>query len=126
MHRSRLPLGEGRRGCCTAPGHEGELPSDADLRESCNLGYAAACGRLPAGRVADAVRFAVTQDAGSWIEVAWVLERAHRPAGSGALTYDTVRGAWKSEHPDARIQRMAVCYLEAYLLRRHPQTASAD
>src|SRR5260370_2007562 len=57
-HPARLPLGCGWSGCCTAPGHEGEVPSAHQLHE-CNLGYALGCGRLPKQRTWDAVRFFV-------------------------------------------------------------------
>ena len=50
LHPSRLPLGAGWDGHCSAPGHEGARPSDQELQEFCNLGYAAKCSRLPAER----------------------------------------------------------------------------
>ena len=52
-HPARLPLGGGWSGRCTAPGHEGEIPTQSALEEFCNLGYAARCGRLrDASRIA--------------------------------------------------------------------------
>ena len=59
----RLPLGAGWMGTCTAPGHEGRRPSDEELKSGCNLGYAKACSRLPAGRHADAVCVRVAKSA---------------------------------------------------------------
>jgi hypothetical protein len=58
LHPGRLPLGCGWSGQCTAPGHAGEVPSQEELREFCNLGYAEGCGRLPRERAWDSVRFA--------------------------------------------------------------------
>src|SRR6478735_4521296 len=57
-HPARLPLGSSWRGSCLAPSHEQETLSAIEL-ESCNLGYAKSCPRLPQERVCDAVRFAV-------------------------------------------------------------------
>ncbi len=42
----------------------------------------------------------------------------HRPAGHGNLEYDCSSGKWLFPHPDARIQQMAQCYLESYMLKR--------
>ena len=36
LHPSRLPLGAGWDGHCSAPGHEGTRPSDQELHEFCN------------------------------------------------------------------------------------------
>jgi hypothetical protein len=57
LHASRLPLGCGWTGHCTAPGHENAAPSPEELRDFCNLGYAENCGRLPRERAWDSVRF---------------------------------------------------------------------
>ena len=118
IHPSRLPLGAGWHGHCGAPGHEGIQPSDEELHRLCNLGYASSCPRLPVERFSDAVRFSLARDCGSQLHVWFVLESAHRPAGHGSLEYDVSRGQWLSSHPDPRIQKMADCYLQSYLLRR--------
>jgi hypothetical protein len=119
-HPSRLPLGAGWNGVCRAPGHEPAEPSQPALQQLCNLGYATGCSRLPKERTADAVRFSVARDRGSQLELWFVCERGHRPADYGKLDYDRASGRWSSRHPDAGIQKMAECYLEAYLLRRIP------
>jgi hypothetical protein len=118
LHPSRLPLGAGWRGECCAPGQQGIEPSDHELREWCNLGYASGCSRLPQERAFDAVRFSVVCDGSDQVRVCFVLESAHRPAGHGWLAYDHSLARWTSVHPDLRIQRMAECYLESYLQRR--------
>ena len=117
-HPARLPLGAGWAGCCGAPGHEGVEPSDEELREGCNLGYAASCPRLPQQRPYDAVRFSVARDGGSQVILWYACEVDHRPFDYGQLEYDGSRAQWISSHPDPRIQKMAECYLESYALRK--------
>jgi hypothetical protein len=125
LHAGRLPLGCGWSGQCTAPGHEGEVPSQEELREFCNLGYAEGCGRLPREREWDSVRFAartVGRDGengtGGHIQVRYVCERAHRPAEHGMLEFDSAEARWKQPHRDRRVQRMAECFLESYTKKR--------
>lgn len=118
IHPARLPLGTGWQGHCAAPGHEGLKPTDSELREFCNLGYASGCSRLPRDRAADAVRFSVTRDYGNQLTVCFVRECSHRPAGHGILEYDLILGGWTSLHADPCVQRMADCYLQSYLARR--------
>ncbi|HTM90438.1 MAG TPA: hypothetical protein VL155_19690 [Terriglobales bacterium] len=117
-HRARLPLGDGWQGHCTAPGHEGFVPGPEDLANLCNLGYARSCSHLPQERDWDAVRFSVARDKGNLVTVLYVCERDYRPADHGTLDYDWAIGRWRAMHPDPRIQKMAGCYLECYLLRR--------
>jgi hypothetical protein len=124
LHPSRLPLGGGWTGHCCAPGHEGAEPTNQELRELCNLGYAAGCSRLPKERVYDAVRFSIARDRGAQLQLWFVCESGHRPAGHGMLEYDLSLGQWVSSHSELRIQKMADCFLRSYLLRR-VQPASA-
>jgi hypothetical protein len=118
LHPSRLPLGGGWIGNCSAPGYEGAQPTNEELRELCNLGYAARCPRLPKERTSDAVRFSVARDHGARLLLWFVCESGHRPAAYGTLEFDISTGQWISSHSDARMQKMAECYLQAYLLRR--------
>ena len=118
LHPARLPLGAGWSGRCLAPGYEGQSPSDEELHQFCNLGYARCCPRLPKDRSADAVRFSVARDCGDRVVLFCVFELAHRPAGHGNLEYGCSSGKWLFPHPDARIQQMAQCYLESYMLKR--------
>jgi hypothetical protein len=123
LHPGRLPLGRGWSGQCTAPGHAGEVPSQEELREFCNLGYAEGCGRLPRERVWDSVRFAartVSGDgrSGERVQVRYVCERGHRPAEHGVLEFDPVESRWVELHRDSRVQRMAECFLESYIEKR--------
>src|SRR6202167_1461024 len=118
LHPSRLPLGGGWMGHCSAPGYEGTEPSNQELRELCNLGYAAGCARLPEDRAYDAVRFSIARDRGAQLELWFVCESSNCPASHGILEYDLSLGQWIRNHPDARIQKMAECYLQTYLVRR--------
>ncbi|HWY22210.1 MAG TPA: hypothetical protein VNX26_13375 [Candidatus Acidoferrum sp.] len=123
LHAGRLPLGCGWNGQCTAPGHEGEIPSSEELREFCNLGYAEDCGRLPRERVWDSVRFGarvVSEGNGTHgcIQVRYVCERGHRPAEHGVLAFDPADARWVERHRDERVQRMAECFLESYVEKR--------
>jgi hypothetical protein len=117
-HPARLPLGASWRGLCGAPGHEQTTPSNVEL-ESCNLGYAKSCPRLPKVRTYDAVRFVVANDSGSRISLQFVFETDHLPAGHGVLEYDQILGTWISSHSERGIQRLAECFLRSYLDRKN-------
>jgi hypothetical protein len=123
LHAMRLPLGCGWSGHCTAPGHEGESPSQNELRDFCNLGYAHDCARLPQERAWDSIRFAARTVCGEnatsgRIHVRYVCERGHRPAEHGMLEFDPVASQWRELHRDGRVQRMAECFLESYVEKR--------
>lgn len=130
-HPSRLPLGGGWRGHCTAPGHEGEQPAQHTLEAFCNLGYAGSCRWAPLIRNWDAVRFAVASppDAAQRIRgmgdgpatilrLHFVCERNHRPVENGSLEFDLSSATWPRRHDDGRIQKMAECFLELYLKKK--------
>ena len=129
-HPARLPLGCGWSGHCTAPGHEGEIPSQDILEAFCNLGYASSCAWAPQDRSWDAVRFSVSApaDAGrdketrpavaTVLRLLYVCERDHRPVAHGELTYDLATAAWTRPHEDPRIQKMAECFLDSYLKKK--------
>jgi hypothetical protein len=126
LHAGRLPLGCGWSGQCTAPEHEGEAPSQDELREFCNLGYAEGCGRLPRERVWDSVRFGARTQSGEGnnngtggrIQIRYVCERGHRPAEHGMLEFDVAEARWEQRHRDERVQRMAECFLSSYVEKR--------
>ncbi len=128
-NRPRLPLGDGWRGTCTAPGCEGAEPNDNELRELCNLGYAKRCPRLPKKRLWDAVRFSISREQDGKIVIYFVCEVDHRPGEHGALEFDAGTNAWTAPHRDPRVQKMAQCYLESYLERKtrpvHPGRPSS-
>ncbi len=128
LHARRLPLGSGWSGHCTAPGHEGETPSQEELRDFCNLGYAEGCERLPRQRMWDSVRFGARSADGEdksgisgRIHVRYVCEREHRPGEHGMLQFDFAEARWEHPHPDPRVQRMAECFLESYVEKRKKQ-----
>jgi hypothetical protein len=129
-HPARLPLGCGWKGHCTAPGHDGEVPSQDVLEAFCNLGYASGCSWAPSERDWDAVRLAVSaperptsenrrmgfgNKPARAIRLIYVCERDHRPRVHGELTFDLANATWLSKHDDPRVQKMAECFLESYL-----------
>jgi len=115
VHPGRLPLGAGYRGMCGAPGHEGLQPSDEELKQGCNLGYARNCARLPQDRAADAVRFSILRDRDGQIHMCYVSELNYLPREHGELQYDSVLRQWLSLHPEQRTQALAECFLQSYL-----------
>ena len=125
MHAARLPLGCGWSGHCAAPGHEGEVPSQEELRDFCNLGYAETCARLPQERPWDSVRFGARTvfngGKSGYIQIRYVCERGHFPVEHGVLEFDPVSARWEELHGDDRVQRMAECFLESYVERRKSQ-----
>ena len=116
-HPARLPLGASWRGTCLAPNHEQTTLSSIEL-ESCNLGYAKSCRRLPKERVCDAVRFAVMNESQDFVSVQYVLEKAYLPISQGMLAYDRHTKSWISSHADSSVQRKAECFLQSYLDRK--------
>jgi hypothetical protein len=138
QHPARLPLGAGWSGHCTAPGHEGDVPTQNNVESFCNLGYATGCTWAPQQRPWDAVRFAVSAPAQlnsrgqSWptqsspptdaqartLRLVYVCEHDHHPIANGELEFDLSQTTWIRRHDDTRIQRMAECFLDSYLKRR--------
>jgi hypothetical protein len=116
-HPARLPLGAAWRGTCSAAGHEETTITDREL-ESCNMGYAKSCPRLPKERTCDAVRFAVAKESSETISLHFVLESDHLPAGHGLLEYDRLLKAWIAPHPEPRTQKLAESFMRSYLERR--------
>jgi hypothetical protein len=116
----RLPLGAGFCGTCRA-GAEPVTPTEIELKDFCNLGYASRCARMPAERRADSLRFAVGNDEGDKITFQYVYEREHAPVEHGRLEYDYTTQRWLAPLDDACAQRQAECYLAGYLERR-PRT----
>ena len=117
LHPARLPLGAGWNGRCCAS-HDAMTPSDHALHQFCNLGNAAACPSLPRERDWDAVRFSVARAGAEQITLSYVCELGHAPVEHGKLVFDAIQGHWSDPHADARVQRLADCYLAAYRMRR--------
>lgn len=126
LHPARLPLGAGWAGTCGAPGHDGITPSTEDIRDRCNLGYATDCSRLPQERSCDSVRFSIARDTATQVRLCFVCEKAHEPTAHGILIYDAAAKQWLSSHSDLRIQKLAECYLQSYLLRRIQPASAGD
>jgi hypothetical protein len=119
IHPARLPLGTGWKGRCTAPAHDGNFPSDEQLRENCNVGYARNCPWCPPDRLWDSTRFGVSKESEQRITLSYIREKDHSPVEHGTLEYDPGLARWNSTHQDRRLQRMAECYLESYLSRKN-------
>jgi hypothetical protein len=126
FHPSRLPLGRGWQGYCTAPGHHGVIPEPQQLQNECSLGYSTACPRFPVERPWDAIRFAVSRENESLIQLVYVCEKSHLPAEHGNLEYRVQYAQWAVPHPDPRIQKKAECFLESWLERKHPACSVDD
>ncbi|MGA2966376.1 MAG: hypothetical protein ABSD64_09195 [Terriglobales bacterium] len=116
-HASRLPLGAGWTGNCRASGQEVEA-SDAQVREFCNLGYAAGCPHLPRRRDWDAVRFSVVRAGREQVTIGFICELDHAPIEHGKLTFDLAGEVWVNPHADVRVHRLANCYLQTYRARQ--------
>lgn len=114
---ARLPLGAGFNGTCRA-GDVETTPTEIELRNFCNLGYACGCSRMPKTRPCDGVRFAVARDEESRVILHYVSEREHQPVEYGRLEYDCVAKEWPFPLRDACLQRQAECYVAVYLERR--------
>jgi hypothetical protein len=118
---ARLPLGAGFNGTCRAA--DGEItPTEGELRDFCNIGYACECLRMPRTRRADGVRFAVARDEESRIILHYVSEREHEPVEYGRLEYDCMSKSWLAPLRDVCLQRQADVYLAIYLERRPRKT----
>ena len=85
--------------------------------DHCNLGYPR-CDRVPEQRHADAVRFSVAASSDAQVVLLYACELDHHPAEHGRMEFDLRAGKWSATGVDSRIQRMAECYLEAYLERK--------
>lgn len=94
------------------------MPSEEQLRHSCNLGYAHKCPWRPQERQWDSTRFGVSKESEQRITLRYVCEKDHRPVQHGNLEYELLLSRWTCTHPDTRLQRMAECYLESYLLKK--------
>jgi hypothetical protein len=122
---ARLPLGAGFTGTCHAAADE-IAPSEHELREFCNIGYAGECCRMPVERHSDDVRFALARDEESRIVLHYVSERFHEPVEYGRLEYDCRTGRWLAPMRDPCLQRQAECFVAVYLERRPRKSESSQ
>lgn len=54
----------------------------------------------------------------SLIRLIYVCERNHRPVERGELEFDLQGSRWLRRHDDARLQKMAECFLGSFLQKR--------
>ena len=114
---ARLPLGAGFNGSCRA-GAEEVAPTETELRDFCNIGYASGCPRMPRSCFSDGVRFAVARDEGARVILHYASERGHEPVEVGRIEYDCTTKSWVAPLRDPCLQRQADVYLSVYLERR--------
>jgi hypothetical protein len=118
-HDAMLPLGDSWAGVCRAAPDRPSPPDDAILRPLCNLGYARGnCARFPEGDGPDAVRFAISSDAGEALRISYVIERDHHPFAHGRLEYFTASGAFAERPCGEILERQAQAYVESYRRRK--------
>src|SRR5207302_5814369 len=117
---------------CKGAGHEDGVPSQEVRQNFCNLGYASSCRWAPTERRWDAVGVVgvspgkrlgeeekiPSENAARVLRLTVVYEQNNRPAGQGELEFDLSSATWLCRHEDNRIQKMAECFLEAYLRKR--------
>lgn len=113
----RLPLGAGFEGACTATGTQ-SVPSEAELRDFCNVGYAGRCSKLPVERRGDAVRFSVAMEKDGLVILRYACERDHAPVEHGELHYEPSSRLFRNAPADSVLRRQAECYMAAYLERK--------
>jgi hypothetical protein len=58
--------------------------------------------------------------------IRYVCEREHRPAEHGVLEFQAAEATWKQKHRDARLQRMAECFLETWLKKKQRMTGVSE
>ena len=114
-----LPLGRRWDGECraTAPGRR---PDPDTVNGVCCLGYARGrCVNFPENpESADAVRFHITRDGGTTIELYCVLERDHHPFAHGPLEYSPALRRFGEMPFGPIVARQAEAYLESYRSRK--------
>jgi hypothetical protein len=113
-----LPLGAGFRGLCGAPGHDGVIPTDEELKHECNLGYAKNCSRLPKERESDAVRFSVLRDRDGQVSICYISELNYLPREQGTLHYALEQKNWSDSKAGSNVKTLAQAFLESYLRKR--------
>ena len=84
------------------------------------MGYATNCHRLPEERACDAVRFSVSRESGKLLTIWYVCETGHRPTTHGMLQYDGAVQGVECSHADAKIQKLAECFVHTYLAKKIP------
>jgi hypothetical protein len=52
------------------------------------------------------------------LHLRYVCERNHLPVEHGDLEFDLSLATWLRRHDDARVQKMAECFLESYLKKK--------
>lgn len=115
-----LPLGDVWTGvCCAVPEHPWQ-PDDTRIYQLCNLGYVReTCERFPTGEGPDAIRFNISGDNESALQISYVIERDHHPFAHGSLEYSRAQGGFAASSPaESSLARQAAAYASSYLRRK--------
>ena len=72
------------------------------------------------------MRFVLGEEKDGVLRVRFSCERDYLPAGHGELLYEKSSDTWLLKHEDARVQRMAECYVETQIERRAASAAGAS
>lgn len=111
----RLPLGDPYLGECRAQS-QATAPDESTLRQLCNRGYGRAeCQRFPPESDADAVRFHVSLQQGTLLQIQYIFEKSCWPVRHGVVEFRDGLAAGS----DAVLDRQAAAFAESYL-RRSP------
>jgi hypothetical protein len=115
-----LPLGDAWTGRCHASGDLPVEPEPAQLVSLCHLGYARGrCAHFPKDDPgADAVRFAVSADSSTSLDLCYVLERDHHPFAHGTLSYSLPFRRFLSQPAGRILACQAEAYIDSYLRRQ--------
>ncbi len=109
----RLPLGDPYTGECRAQS-TAISPDESVLRQHCNRGYGRGeCDRFPPESEADAVRFHVSAQQGTLLQIQFIFEKSCWPVRHGLLEYRNglIGGT------GAILDRQASAFAESYLRR---------
>lgn len=119
-----LPLGDAWSGLCHADPDSPWQPGTDTLYPVCNIGYARErCPRFPAGDGPDAVRFSISAEQGSSLQLYYVVERDHLPFAHGTLEYSLPEAEFRPTPPLAAVTRLARAYVFSYFRRKNEASA---
>ena len=122
----RLPLGDPYGGECHADSTSPFEPLEAHQRELCNCGYARGrCSHFPEDSTGDAVRFSIAGEFSGRLDLVYVIEKDHAPAGHGRMVYVSEENRWETSHTSELLARQARAFVESRL-RRETKVLTAD
>ena len=115
----RMPLGDAFAGSCHARRDEILEPTESQIRELCNCGYARGrCDRFPPEGGGDAVRFSICSDRNGRVGLVYIIEKGHAPMESGGLEYVVDEAVFAVAVENELLLEQAKAFLTSYLRRR--------